>query len=204
MNIIITPLSRGSADIDAALVVLNDSLGAGYVSSADLAAYIAPTSTKKLCLIAKDRTTNAVIGVVTAEIVDAARLRLTLLDNYDAVQHEEPVRRLHDHITGLIKSVAVVRAARKNGVGTALVRQAMEALGQHGARAFYAIGWITDDAGCHIQGVLEALRFTPVRRLDRFWYNDSIAHQYDCPQCGRPCRCAAMLLIRTSDTFPDL
>ena len=47
-----------------------------------------------------------------------------------------------------------------------------------------------------LEGPLTAVGFRASRRIERFWYQDSLAHGYACPACGNPCECAVRVMVR--------
>lgn len=46
--------------------------------------------------------------------------------------------------------------------------------------------------------LLRALGFEPVFRAEDYWYADSVRRGYDCPVCGNPCHCSAVIYGRPS------
>ena len=193
----IAPLQHGIA-LKQALDILRSNLGERYFTLQELERYIGTDQCdrNKKALVAQDKATGEVIGVILAELVAPEALASSFLDSYDLIRNEPTLYRLRNQTTGLIKSVAVDIQARGNGIATQLVQHSVAELTKCGAKTFYALGWITEQGGCHIQGVLESLDFIPVKHFEKFWHNDSIAHKYDCPTCGHPCICSAMLFVK--------
>lgn len=194
----IVPLTRGEHDIRQALDILRSNLGERYVSHEDLEKYISDGNAaviKRIALVAKNRKNQEIIGVLLVEVVTNDRLEASLLESYQSIRHEPYMYQLRNQTTGLIKSIAVDSQARGSGVATELVKTAMQDLNRRGVKSFYSIGWVTEEKGCHVQGVLESLGFECVQKFERFWYTDSRKNGYDCPTCGHPCKCSALLFV---------
>jgi len=123
-------------------------------------------------------------------------MRESFLGSYEPARAHVDIRRLRPGRAGLIKSIAVAPASRGRGVATALIQRGLRELAEHGARAYYSLAWESERGGCLLYGPLTAAGFRCALRLERFWYQDSLAHDYICPACGRPCVCAARVMVR--------
>jgi GNAT superfamily N-acetyltransferase len=200
-----TLLDYDSAHIQQALGVLKSELGENYILRDAFETYIYDDNnfSGKAAFIAQDDMTGDVIGALTAEIVSPQAFKASFLDSFDLAKELPDVQRLDGKCVGLIKSVAVVPQFQGQGIGTQLVKDAIKKLEEHGAEAFYSLGWVSKERGCHIQGVLEALGFRMVSQFDSFWYKDSIEHGYSCPSCGHPCQCATRLFVKWTRGHPQ-
>ena len=178
--------------------MLKSELGENYIPREVFETYIYDNNnfSGKSAFIALDDMTGDIIGALTAEIVSSQAFKASFLDSFDLASELPDIQQLDGKNTGLIKSVAVVPQFQGQGIGTQLVKDAMKTLEEHGAEAFYALGWVSKERGCHIQGVLEALGFKVVSQLDNFWYKDSIEQGYSCPSCGHPCQCSTRVFIK--------
>jgi GNAT superfamily N-acetyltransferase len=191
-------LDHNSAHIQQALCTLKGELGENYILKKVFETYIYDDNnfSGKAAFIAQDSMTEVVVGALTAEIVSPEAFKASFLDSFDLAKELPEVRLLNDKCIGLIKSVAVAPRFQGRGIGTQLVMDAIKKLEEHGAEAFYALGWVSKARGCHIQGVLEALDFRMISQFDYFWYKDSIEYGYSCPSCGHPCRCSTRLFVK--------
>jgi len=180
-------------DLDGALSVLGNALGARYVSREQLSEYV--QQKRKFGFVSLDKT-GRVMGAATSELPDDSQSLLDLLptDSQDRVASIVP--ELEFNRTALLQSVAVSPQARGNGVGTDLVRASVDTLTTAGATSIISIGW-TDFEGCHIQGPLEAIGFQGRGDLPNFWRQESITKNYQCPTCGQPCKCVARVFIKS-------
>ena len=183
---------------EQALAALRDGLGAGFITGEGLRRYVTPDAREPFrgALVATDDATGAVIGALMVEIVDAEGFRASFLHSYDLARADEAIVRLASEPTGLIKSIAVAPAARGRGVATSLISAGMRALAERGARRYYSLAWVSRQRGYGLCGVLTALGFRGARRIERFWYRDSLASGYRCPACGQPCECTVEVMVR--------
>jgi ribosomal protein S18 acetylase RimI-like enzyme len=181
-----------------ALMVLRQGLGQDFISADRFMLYAAPRAPKpyRAALAALDGETGAVVGALTVEIVEARAMRESFLDSHELARGHAGIRRLQPGRTGLIKSIAVAPASQGRGVATALIQRGLRVLAEHGARDYYSLAWESERGGCLLYGPLAAAGFQSALRLERFWYQDSLAHGYSCPACGQPCVCAARVMVR--------
>lgn len=187
------------------LALLQDGLGAGYITRDALLRFVAPAATPtapsgsepfQRALVATDDTTEEVIAALLVEIVAAEALRASFLGSYDLLRADPAMQRLERAPVGFIKSIVVAPAARGQGVARSLLAAGMQALADHGAQGYYSLAWVNQRAGCQLCGVLAALGFHSARRIERFWYQDSVARGYHCPACAGPCECAVEVMVR--------
>jgi ribosomal protein S18 acetylase RimI-like enzyme len=196
--VVIEAVGRAPRRFEQALAVLRRGLGQDFISTDRFMLYAAPRAPKpyRAALAAMDGVTGDVIGALTVEIASARTIRESFLDSYELARGHADIRRLRPGRTGLIKSIAVAPMSRGRGVATALIQRGLRGLAEHGARAYYSLAWESERDGCLLYGPLTVAGFQSALRLERFWYQDSLAHGYVCPACGFPCVCAAQVMIR--------
>jgi ribosomal protein S18 acetylase RimI-like enzyme len=172
----------------AALVLLRAGLGAGYIVDQE----IVDLQTGKM--------NGTVLGAfVNGELVGVLLGRM--LEEETAAEYEALAKRagataaLAVHRLGLLQSVAVKPGCRGQGIGTELSRALLDQLKRAGATAVLAVSWEsgTRDSSA---GMLEAVGFRRVARVEDFWREDSVRMGYTCPRCGKPCRCAGILYLK--------
>ena len=184
-------------DTDEALSLLGESLGRRYITREELATY-ANDSQGRFALVAVVK--GRLVAALTAEVLTPEQFLETLPQDRVA-DVRTMLRGLEFHRVGLIKSVAVSRRVRRQGVGTRIVAAAQGECWRRGSTTLLSIGW-TDNDGCHIAGVLTGLGFRDVGHLSQFWLEDSTAKGYECPTCGHPCQCDAWLFALQKADLP--
>jgi len=197
-NVSLAELGRDPARIDQALAALQEGLGREFITREHVLSYAAPLAGTlfRQALVALDDATGRVGGALLIEIVGADTLKASFLDSYDILHGVADIRLLRPNRTGLIKSIVVAPAYRGRGIATQLVRRGVQELDAHGAEHCYSLAWVSAQNGCHLCGVLAVAGFRTVRRIERFWYRDSLTHRYACALCGRPCTCAVEVMVR--------
>jgi GNAT superfamily N-acetyltransferase len=183
-----------------ALELLRAELGERYMQPDYFGDYLAGgKAANKVAFVALDPSGHTVLGVVLADLLAPESVPSAFLGHFEEVANLPEVYRLRNQTSGLIRSVAVDRHARNNGIATDLIQEAMRQLEQQGARVYFAFGWVFgsgEHAGeCPIDGVFRSLDFSSVADLPNFWRDDSVEHNYECPVCGQPCICTARLFI---------
>lgn len=190
--------ARAEWQIAQALTLLQDGLGAGYTTREGVLRFVAPAARELFqgALVATDEATDEVIGALLIEIVAVDEFRASFLGSYELLRADPTIQRLEGAPVGFIKSIVVAPAARGRGVARRLLATGMRALADHGAQGYYSLAWVNRRAGCELCGALTALGFRSARRIERFWYQDSVTRGYRCPACAGPCECAVEVMIR--------
>lgn len=192
-EVAIAPASFDDAGRVGAL--LGEALGDQYVTAGEVRRLIEDDESE--CLIATTSVDDSLVGVVTGSLIAGPELESALPVGQENLLHRVPAAR-HAERVGLIRSVAVHPSAEGRGTATLLVGGMMRVLKELNADILLCIGWKPAD-GCHIAGVLTVSGFAPVLEVDDFWLLDSQAAEYDCPSCGNPCRCAAVVFARAAN-----
>ena len=156
----ITSLGKDDHRTTQALDSLRSELGERYISRDQFETYLRvdPKLSHKVALVAQHKATHKVLGVLLAEIVDEQALRLSFLGSYDLAVKNPEVYRLRNQTTALIKSIVADEQFRDNGIGTQLVKHAIQLLEKKGAKGFYSFAWISKQNGCHMQGIFRVTR----------------------------------------------
>lgn len=189
-DLAVSPLTPST--VAAAAAILEDALGAGYVTADDLAPYTDGGSHVALVATAA----GSVTGAVTADLLNDADALLVHVpaDMHAAVLAAVPELAGEDDVA-LLHSIAVMPQARGRGIARRLVADMTDLLVDSGARLIVSVGW-TDHDGCHIAGPLTASGFHARGAIAGYWTEDSIAKGYACPTCGPACRCVARVFAR--------
>jgi ribosomal protein S18 acetylase RimI-like enzyme len=91
-----------------------------------------------------------------------------------------------------IKSMAVQLKYQKQGIGTSMVKKVLGEFQE--AKRVEVIAWEQSDSGSiPLQSLLIESGFSITSKKPNFWYEDSIRRGFDCPSCGNPCNCSAVI-----------
>jgi len=195
--------AANASDLDESLALLGRALGPRYVTRQALTSYMADAEVNKHAFVSRS-TSGELVGVATVEIFENSEAFFDQLPVGQKSTIEGLVPNLDYHRIGLVRSVAVASDMQGRGVGTQIVQAAVDWLWTHKSTLILSVGW-TDEAGCHIEGVLEGLGFHARGDIPFYWHADSTEKAYDCPSCGRPCGCVARLLAAfRSDTHRQI
>jgi ribosomal protein S18 acetylase RimI-like enzyme len=118
------------------------------------------------------------------------------LDLYQKIK-ERGVRSLGLADTlGLITCIAVDEDYKERGVGNALIDRCASVLVAQGAQVLASTGWKSSN-GVHIGGLMKMHGFEQLMEIPDFWKEDSVTHNYKCPECGPPpCHCSAVFYVK--------
>jgi ribosomal protein S18 acetylase RimI-like enzyme len=187
MDLTIAPIPETGEARAAALFLLRTALGADYIAEQEIVDLQAGKMHGTALGAFRN---NELVGVLLGR----------MLENDTATEFDALAKRagataaLTVHRLGVLQSVAVKPSCRGHGIGRALSRAVLDHLKGAGATAVLAVSWEsgTRDSSA---GMLEAVGFRPVARVEEFWKEDSLRSGYCCPRCGNPCRCAGILYL---------
>jgi GNAT superfamily N-acetyltransferase len=183
-------LSPDEPLVPDAVAVFDACLGAGYLSTADLGDLLAGTRPESAVFVAVHQA-----AVAGAAITDRAPAELVDRILAEARSAGRPCPDLSSRHVGWLRSIAVHPQHRRHGVGSALNARRIDHLHAAGCTAVLSLSWrsgLPDTS----QGMLQRQGLTPVVEIPGYWerYAPTSA---SCPVCGRPCRCAAAVHVRT-------
>ena len=182
------------SDVGKVTALLGSALGIRYLTRNDVTAYLDNKDSTVVSLKSKEN--GAPVGAAIATLLHG----ITSLEGLVPRDQMESVKRLLPELdfnrVSYLKSLAVSPKNQGLGGATALVRALIDWSSELSATMVFAIGW-KDHNGCHIQGVLEGLEFEVRGEIENFWHADSEEQGYDCPTCGQPCTCSAVLFSRS-------
>ena len=98
---------------------------------------------------------------------------------------------------GLFDAVAVSKAFRKLGLGTELFAACNSEFSTREVDAVCAMAWKSVDGTVSTEGILRRMDLTPQLEIPGYW-NQMVDSPggHDCPVCGRPCKCSAVLYYK--------
>lgn len=169
--------------------LLEEGLGKGYMEIEDLNDFIDPQMKESLCLVATSQ--EKIIGALTLTKVGRESLRSQLPKEMNFMADNPSMLEEHSEV-GFIQNVVVSPAFQRQGIATRLIRESLEQASKLDLLRVISFGWESIH-GCHIDGVFADLGFKRGSQISGFWYEESIREEYECPSCGNPCYCNAIL-----------
>jgi GNAT superfamily N-acetyltransferase len=189
----VTPLDTSS--IDAHITLLNNLLGEGFISHSELLDFIGD-SNKVVFRITNVDNPKEALGIATGIIINSRESFNSLVNGFEP-EFTHIANEISDiNKVLIIKSVAVSEEHAGNGFGTKLVQAIFKWAENKAPKSAISLGW-EDGNGCHIEKVLQRNEMSRIATRENFWLEDSITRQYNCPSCGNPCRCSAVLFYRS-------
>lgn len=192
---IATELEQGM--ISGLMEVSKAELGSDYLVPHDFEETIGSDS--DFCFVAMDG--GEPIGFAICNILGPDRI--------DPVLHlDDPERGilLGSCPVGYIASVSVDDRSKGRGAGSVMVSRCMEEFAARGVDVVCAMAWKSVTGRVNIAKVLERNGLRAVKEVFGYW-NDPRAFPdgHDCPVCGNPCSCSAVLYVDGAHTsmFPS-
>lgn len=91
-----------------------------------------------------------------------------------------------------VKSIGIHKAHQRKGLGSYVFSQAEIIAKQHQINDCYCLAWKRNNKvamhNIHIKA-----GFTIASEVSNYWKTDSEAKGYNCPECGNPCLCSAVI-----------
>jgi len=176
----------GNDDIPALLAISSQTLGEGYVQH--IIDNDSKSSTNVFLAAILD---GKPIAYCYAYIVDVESWEDVTKGNKIKIPID--VRHcLSNGCLGVIQTIAVSPKYQGRGVASKLVKETMRQLSQKGALGFVSIAWRNLDK-INIKNVLERSGFNEFDQVEKFWHKESLKEGYECPSCGNPCECSAIM-----------
>lgn len=174
-----------AAILEGAVSVLNGSLGAGFVGTADLE----ELTKRNGVLVRAHAGTGGLLGAATARVLD----QRTLHGVQERLRTAGVRIDLVGNLVGELKSAAVIPTARGRGIGSAMIAARLEFLRARRCAMVLCASWATD--GQSSKGLLEAAGFQQVAVIPGYWSDEQLAAGYLCPSCGQECSCTAFVMV---------
>ncbi len=173
------------ADLPAVVELFNRELGDPLYSYAGLRADL------------RDPEVAVFVARVDAIVAGAALGRLLIPEDagYYARFGELAARAFAAGTVGSLEALAVRPAARRRGLGRALVSAVERWLFDSGSAAVAVVGWDSGRSDSSLP-LLRGLGYAESPRVERFYEAESRRDGWRCPVCGGVCVCAAVLFVR--------
>lgn len=179
------------SDLPHILSISSDTLGEGYVES--LLEKNENTGKKGTLLIVA-RVGRDTVGYCFAYRVQQSDWN-TIIKGRDVRLPIDVRHALEAGHLGIIQTLAVHPDFQGCGIGSALLNEAIDRLMNRGLKRFISLAW-KSSSGINIKSLLERSGFKPIVEIEEFWTDDSLKSGFECPECGHPCKCAAVLYKR--------
>ncbi|WP_439185536.1 GNAT family N-acetyltransferase [Carboxylicivirga taeanensis] len=92
----------------------------------------------------------------------------------------------------VVKTIVVKAEHQRKGCGTGLLKHLIEEAFREDTKAILALGW-KSKSGVNIQHLMATFGFEERCEIKEFWKSGSEKYQYQCPDCGHPCNCSAII-----------
>jgi GNAT superfamily N-acetyltransferase len=178
------------------VALLGDALGNRYIDVSQLQRM--GQNQAEVCFVAYSE--NRLVGAAIARCVGQEELADVFPQGQAVVLEDLPLGHYHRRV-GFVSAIAVAPDCRGRGLATQLTRTAMKWLREKGATAALSFGW-KSSRGCHISGVLNSCGFEAHNEVPGFWTEDSANASYSCPECGKICKCTAVIFTRSLSDLP--
>ena len=100
---------------------------------------------------------------------------------------------------GLLDSVAVAHEMKEKGIGSELIDACCKELVSRGAKVICAMAWKDVNGIANIERILVRTGMLPHMEIKGYWNRFVPSPEgHDCPICGRPCKCSAVLYLKKS------
>jgi GNAT superfamily N-acetyltransferase len=173
-----------SGRLDAALALLNHSLGEQIYSTEKLA-----EATRDAEAILTTWDDGGVKGAAMA------RLLYPEDDSYYAAFGPAATKLFRGQRVGSLEALAVQEDRRHQGIGRQLTLDQMSWLARQGCEVAVAVSWLSGGSGTSA-GMYRDLGFQGTPPVAQFYRAESIRDGWTCPSCGGPCHCAAAFYWR--------
>lgn len=162
---------------DQVIAIANSQLGKGYLLLGDLDNYIENNKHSVLVEFAGDEVKGFCLVSVLSFAEAANKLR-------KSVNIDEPI--------GYISMVATLEKHKREGIASKLVEAGVEFLKGKSCKSLVIVTWKSPISNA-MQNLVEKLKFQREFKVDNYWYMSSLQEGYECPECGNPCRCSAII-----------
>jgi GNAT superfamily N-acetyltransferase len=170
-----------------ALTLLDDAMGAGYVSASRLAELGAT------CAMDQH---GDIVGVCIADVVADNGAVWAILSGAKPAD-ADLIRELVTFPAGLLRTIAVRSDSRRQGIGGHLLASVEQSWRSEGVISMLALGWKRSDTNeIPVAGLLEAHGLWRATEIVNYWLDDSVKRGYSCPADGSPCHCTAVVFVR--------
>jgi len=176
-------------EIPNALEVSSETLGSDYLTENDFLETI--NSASAFCKVITYNRQFAGFAICQLFGPDKVDKMLHLPDSPDKD------RFLSKEKIGLFDSMAIRKDLQGIGIGGELAAECLREFENRNVDVICAMAWKSVDGTTNIEGILRKMGMTPHLEIPGYW-NQMVDSPggHDCPVCGRPCKCSAVLYYK--------
>lgn len=143
------------------------------------------------CLVAVDDT--GPVGFTICNVLGTDRMD-SILHMPDCPERDEI---LGFGRVGYLAAVSVSDSAKRRGIGKLLVGEAEKEFDRRHVDVSCAMAWKSVDRTVNIAKVLQSAGMEAVAEFKGYWDDPrAFPNGHDCPVCGNPCKCSAVLYLK--------
>lgn len=161
------------------LSIANQELGAGYFNS--VLNLLKPYPSTSYCIFDGQK----LIGFILSYQCRFGQF-------IDDTQSTIPINLSYESKILVVKTMVIQAGYQRKGYGTQLLQYLIDAIEGNEVGAMLAVGWKSDEC-VNIQHMMDTFKFSELCELPEFWKVDSIKYGFQCPTCGHPCKCSAII-----------
>jgi ribosomal protein S18 acetylase RimI-like enzyme len=172
--------------IEEALKICNIELGNHYLTTTYISQLLKNENAFLKCVI-NDQ--SEIIGFGICTILSSEEFKNSL--------HSSQFRELPENIKnasrlGITNTIAIKEEYKGKGIGTLIFNQFLAFFELKKIDIITAFAWKSKD-GFNMEGIFKKHNFPILKTIQNYWKEDSIENKYDCPSCGNPCICSAVI-----------
>ncbi|MDG5799589.1 GNAT family N-acetyltransferase [Marinilabiliaceae bacterium ANBcel2] len=169
-------------EITTCAFLLNEGLGQNSYSTEELKPFAKQYSNK---ILITAHLKDQLVGIIISERFTPANCK-RITKELHKIDIDPGIEK-----TAILKAAAVKLKLRGRGIGVALIKKALQKVKSEKYK--YAIGTVWDIPENPVKKIFNSIGFKELSLINTYWTGESIQKKYQCPICGNPCFCNAIL-----------
>jgi predicted N-acetyltransferase YhbS len=184
--------SHSESNVQGVIALSDDELGKDYFSQDSLSDLM---KKEGMVLSVALNSSGKVIGFILGFVARQSEIQ-TFLKKIKPVELRAGI---NAEKIGVLKTMAISNDYKGQGIGTALIKDCISKLEMKGVSLICALAWQCEK-GINVGHILENEHFEIRHELKKYWAEDSIQRNYNCPECGEPpCNCSAVIYSKMQE-----
>lgn len=172
-------ISLKKKHLQSVVEISNQALGIDYLTYSYFESFL--TQNNKHGFVVTDK--QKVIAFITNVTCSSEDLKQYILSDSIQINTEATDK------VGIIKQLVVKEGYQQKGIATQLIKHYLTNI----SASFYLyIAWKKEHF-TPINQLMNKNGFNPILTIPKYWKKDSIEKNYNCPTCGNPCICDAII-----------